>query len=105
MVRLNATPRGGTDAGWAACFLGHLLGWPVDPVMVVPGVLGVTNPTIPCGLRPSGIMGHPVCLCFDWLAAEAVGAVVVDDTAGLHPDVDDDRADELEAAFFERSRN
>ena len=32
-------------------------------------------------------------------AAEAVGAVVVDDAAGLHPGVDDDRADELEAAF------
>ena len=32
-------------------------------------------------------------------AAETVGAVVVDYAAGLHPGVDDDRADELEAAF------
>lgn len=32
-------------------------------------------------------------------AAEAVGTMVVDDAAGLHPGVDDDRADELEAAF------
>ena len=53
-------------------------------------------------LHPTGRVGGAVRLCLDWLAAEAVGAVVVDDAAGLHPRVDDDGTDELEAAFFER---
>ncbi len=46
-----------------------------------------------------------LCFVFLWFgrfAAEAVGAVVVDDAAGLHPGVDDDGTDELEAAFLER---
>jgi len=33
-------------------------------------------------------------------AAEAVGGVVVDDASCLHEGVDDDRADELEAALL-----
>ena len=34
-------------------------------------------------------------------SAEAGGGVVVDDADRLHPGVDDDRADEFEAALFE----
>src|ERR1700722_20983059 len=33
-------------------------------------------------------------------AAEAIGTMVIDDAACLHPGVDDDGADEFEAAFF-----
>ena len=44
-------------------------------------------------------------LRLDRLAAEAIGAVVVDDAARLHPGVDDDRADELEAALLQCSRD
>ena len=39
------------------------------------------------------------------LAAEAGGGVVVDDAGGLQEGVDDDRADELEAALFELLRD
>ena len=57
---------------------------------------------IPQSCRVNGVAGGAVRLRFDWLAAEAVRVVVVDDAAGLHPGIDDDRADELEAAFLER---
>ena len=64
MVRLNATPRGGTDAGWAACFLGHLLGWPVDPVMVVPRGVGSDKPHDTLRTSSFGDHGAPGLLMF-----------------------------------------
>jgi hypothetical protein len=52
----------------------------------------VNNPTIPCGLRPSGIMGHPgFAYCFGLRLFAEVGVVFVDPVlAGWGEDVEVD---------------
>src|SRR5882757_6172954 len=65
--------------------------------------MGGGNNPAPSPLHQQSWRGFALFL--DCFAAEAVGAVVVDDAAGLHPGIDDDRADELETAFLECCRD